>query len=62
MSRKSFSESLLITAIAFIPILIISVLKEFIDPRPFWVFYDHIESLYYYTSIDVDRGYYTSQR
>lgn len=56
MSRKSFSESLLVTAIAFIPILIIWVLKEFIDPRPFWVFYDHIESLYYYTSIELIEG------
>lgn len=56
MLLKRWKESFYVTSFAFLPIVIYWSLKEFYYPRPFWVFYDHIETLYYYTSLELTQG------
>jgi len=54
--RLSFREALLTTSLAYLPILLFWAFKEFIQTRPFWIYYDHIETLYYYTSMELAEG------
>lgn len=56
INKSSTADHALTVVLAFTPLLIYWFIKEFIVPRPFWVYYDHIESLYYYTSIELLEG------
>lgn len=52
----SWRNALFTAAMAFVPIGLFWGITEYVHPRPFWVFYDHIETLYYFTSIELTHG------
>ncbi len=55
--KNNTVDSLLVTFIAFLPIVVYWVFREYFADRGLWFFYDHIEVLYYVSGIEIALGF-----
>jgi len=55
--KTTLLGSLKITSFAFFPIVIYWCFREYIADRGLWIFFDHIEVLYYTSGIELAQGY-----
>jgi hypothetical protein len=56
LAPTPFPRAVLVTVIAFAPLAIGWVYKEYVHPRPFWCHYYDPESIYYHAAQELARG------
>ena len=56
----AFFKSLCLSSIAFLPIILYWLFREYYSETSIWVFFDHIEVLYYISGIELSQGFIPS--